>query len=509
MKSELFLLTVTSLGGKTGAHLHDRFAPLVHDVAVADPGWTAAFLAWLRAEPGLRPAALAGALEAAKAMLAAGLPGSRRLVDSVLLRADDPGEALSYWVRRYGRAIPKPVKRGVADAVTRLYTEPAMLRHDTATKRFRFGDVIDLVHPAPAAGWQGDMFKVALERRHHRGDLSIGSLPMLTANARLRAAAAAREPAVLLDPARLKAAGMTWQGVLSLAGSDVDKRLLWGAVVPTMGYLALLRNLRHFEEADVHDDVTATVSARLADPVHVARSRQLPFRFIAAHEQAPSLRWGYALGRALQASLGNLPAPAGRTLILVDTSASMTRSAAHSPSGLRAATELRPTTPSGRRAATELRPTTLPTPTLPTPAQAAAVFSVALTAATGAELHGFADSHFRHDVPPGASILKEANRFLARTGEVGHATRAAEALRATYAGHDRVIIISDRHLLEELSHLVPATVPIYAINLGASGPPAGVAGARNRYEFADLSDATFRMIPLIEAGRDRAWPWER
>lgn len=42
------------------------------------------------------------------------------------------------------------------------------------------------------------------------------------------------------------------------------------------------------------------------------------------HEQAPSLRWGHALDKALQASLGNLPALPGRTLILVDTSASMT-----------------------------------------------------------------------------------------------------------------------------------------------------------------------------------------
>jgi len=423
-----------------------------------------------------------------------------------------------------------------------------MLRHDTATKGFRFADVIDLVHPAPAAAWQGDLFKVALERRHHRDDISIGSLPMLTANARLRATAAARDPAVLLDPARLKAAGMTWQGVLSLAGSNVDKRLLWRAVIPSMGYLALLQNLRRFDEADVHDDVAATVSARLADPLRVARSRQLPLRFVAAHERAPSLRWGHALGRALQASLGNMPAPSGRTLILVDTSASMTRPAARSRSGRRAATELRPMTPGGRRAATELRPMTpggrpagtelrpetpggrpaatelLPmTPggrraatelrpkTLPTPAKAAAVFAVALAAAAaGAELYGFADRHFRHDVPPGASILKEANRFLARTGEVGHATRAAETLRSTYTGHDRVVIISDRPLLDAVSHVVPATVPIFAINLGESDPPtAGVTGAHNRYEFGDLSDATFRMIPLIEAGHASAWPWER
>ena len=91
-----------------------------------------------------------------------------------------------------------------------------------------------------------------------------------------------------------------------------------------MGYMALLRNLRNFDEAGVPDDVAERVAAKLADPDEVARSRQFPFRFLAAYEQAPSLRWGHALDTALQLSLANLPALPGRSLILVDTSASMT-----------------------------------------------------------------------------------------------------------------------------------------------------------------------------------------
>ena len=53
------------------------------------------------------------AAEAVKARLAAGLDGgNRQLVGSVLRRADEPGEMLAYWTSRYGRAVPKPVKRG-------------------------------------------------------------------------------------------------------------------------------------------------------------------------------------------------------------------------------------------------------------------------------------------------------------------------------------------------------------------------------------------------------------
>jgi hypothetical protein len=66
-------------------------------------------------------------------MLAADIPGARQIVDSVLQRADEPGEALAYWTATYGRAVPKPVKRGIADAVARLYTQRSLLKYDTAS----------------------------------------------------------------------------------------------------------------------------------------------------------------------------------------------------------------------------------------------------------------------------------------------------------------------------------------------------------------------------------------
>ena len=486
-KGELFLLAVSNMSGEgtfyeAASARDDRYTGLVHQVAVADPQWMAAFLGWLRSDANMRSASLAGALEASKAMLAAGMSGGRQLVASVLQRADEPGEALAYWVTHYGRAIPKPVKRGVADAVGRLYTEYGLLKYDTAGKGFRFADVIDLVHPVPVAPWQGDLFKVALERRHQREILSVGALPMLVANAELRAAGAA-DPAVLLEAERLKAAGMTWEDVLSLAGSVVDKGKLWQAVIPSMGYMALLRNLRGFDEAGVCDEVAQKVAARLADPARVAKSRQFPFRFLAAYEQAPSLRWGHALDKALQASLANLPALPGRTLILVDTSASMT-------------------------------PRTMSARSKMTPAKAAAVFGVALAAkGERVDLHGFADGVFRHRVPKGASVLKEVERFTARTGEVGHGTQIAESLRASYKKHDRVVIISDMQTIDGaygngVSEAVPAQVPIYGFNLGGYKHAAYATGSANRHEFGGLTDATFRMIPLLEAGKNANWPWQ-
>jgi hypothetical protein len=55
--------------------------------------------------------------------------------------------------------------------------------------------------------------------------------------------------------------------------------------------MTLLRHLRNFDGSGVGDEVAAPVAAELADPAQVARARPFPYRFLAAYEQAPSLRW--------------------------------------------------------------------------------------------------------------------------------------------------------------------------------------------------------------------------
>ena len=54
---------------------------------------------------------------------------------------------------------------------------------------------------------------------------------------------------------------------------------------------------------------------------------------------------------------------------------------------------------------------------------------------------------------------------------------------------------------------LPADVPLFTWNL--AGYPRGhtPAGTRNRYTFGGLTDVGFRLIPLLEAGRDAQWPF--
>ena len=880
-KSELFLLAVSNMGGEdtfyeSGRKRDNRFAQLVHDAALADPEWTARLLKWLRSEANMRTASLVGAAEFVLARLVAesgeGVT-NRAVVDSVLQRADEPGELLAYWTGQNGRRVPKPIKRGISDAVARLYDERAVLKWDSDARGYRMADVLNLAHPSPAAAWQGALFQYVLDRRRDADVAVPEALRVVAARRELMAWPVEQRRALFSRPDAadvLRRAGMTWEAVAGWLQGPLTREV-WEALAPSMGHMACLaegtpvwladgttapieevvarrlpvlsydkawdtrpvkyganqgprdhsvgnlvptvpsawldtgirpvvtirfasgrsidattdhrwirqrrtgrqawewttsnelqpgdripvpltadhfgdegdawdgyfvgamlgdggmtaltpefhgdphegavafmreyaakhgcgttettngkivrlrfpfkqwkrnpvterlraydvwgkrcevkalpnrpfsrefwigalsglidtdgcvrervnakgtvhgsveyatvsrrlaeqvsdallrlgitsivreravrvssgpiqsrlpihivevnratavvrlaqlldlrigykaaklarlaellahvaparsemhgydeavaldrvvaiedggerptycvtvepsnvfvaaglvtgnclRNLRNFDEAGMSDEAASQVAARLADPGQVARSRQFPFRFLSAYEAAPSLRWGHALDQALQASLSNLPALPGRSLILIDTSASMTGGAISARSKV-------------------------------TPAKAAAVFGVALGAkGEQVDVVGFADGTFRHDVPRGASVIREVDRFLGRIGEVGHGTDIVGSLRRSYQRHDRVFIISDMQTMsgyhgKGVSDVVPAHVPIYGFNLGGYQQAAYATGKACRHEFGGLTDATFRMVPLLEAGQNATWPF--
>lgn len=488
-RSELFLLAVANFvtqqtAYESGGARDDRFAALVRTLAVEDPEWTAGLLGWLRRDGNMRTASLVGAAEYVKARLDAGAtggPSNRQVVDSVLLRADEPGELLAYWTAAYGRSVPKPVKRGIADAVRRLYSGTSLLKYDTASRGYRFGDVLNLVHasPDPAKPWQGELFRHALDRRHNpeTAEVPEGNRTLLAHRVLMELPVAERRAVVTAaDGAeRLAAAGMTWEALAGWLQGPMDAAA-WEAVIPSMGAMALLRNLRNFDGAGVSDAVAERVAAKISDPETVARARQFPFRYLAAYQHAPSLRWAFPLERALGHSLAHVPALPGRTLVLVDRSGSM-----WSPLSDRSQLNR---------------------------ADAAAVFGTALALrAEDADLVQFGSTSKAVDYRRGESVLKVLERFEDLGG-----TYTAKAVAAHYAGHDRVLIVTDEQTTYSYggdpTALVPDTVPVYTWNLAGYGVGHAPSGSANRHTFGGLTDAAFRMVSLIEDGLDARWPWE-
>ncbi|MCX4646864.1 MULTISPECIES: TROVE domain-containing protein [unclassified Streptomyces] len=499
-RSELFLLAVSNLVAtdtfyESADDRDDRYSTLVRQLAVEDPEWTAGLLGWLRGEGNMRTAALVGAAEFVRARIDAGEPGhSRQAVDSVLQRADEPGELLGYWTARHGRRLPKPVKRGIADAVQRLYNERSLLKYDTDSKGYRFGDVLNLAHPAPATDkpWQGELFQHALDRRHGNAEEIPERLRTLRARERLMRVPVEERHAVLTtDTGRLAEAAMTWESLAGWLQRPMDAAA-WEAIIPSMGLMALARNLRNFDESGVSDEIAQRVAARFADADEVRRSRMFPFRFWAAYKHAPSLRWGHALERALAHSLAGVPALPGRSLILVDRSPSMFP-------GYGFSTPHRSDIPL---------------------AEQAAVFGAALAMrAEAPTLVEFGMESRRLNFRRGGSVLRLIESFGQISG-----TDIPTAVKKHFTGHDRVVVVTDEQTRPgwfpsnardhggmaetEIDALVPGDVPVYMWNMAGYKVGATPSGGANRHAFGGLTDQAFRLIPLIERGGDARWPWE-
>jgi hypothetical protein len=92
----------------------------------------------------------------------------RKLIDSVLQRPDEPGKMLKYHFDNYGKDVPKPVKRGIADSLTRMLNERQALRYDKPGDDIRLGDVIEYTHPHAKNDVQGALFRHLITARHAR-----------------------------------------------------------------------------------------------------------------------------------------------------------------------------------------------------------------------------------------------------------------------------------------------------------------------------------------------------
>lgn len=514
-RTELWNLTTAAMVGgeksfyENGEVRDARLASLVRSI-VAEPGgfeWLSRFVPFLRREMFMRTATVMVAAEAARARQVLVRAGSapavesgysvRALVASAIDRMDEFGEFIGYWRMRFGRAIPGGVQRGLADALRDSLTEYNAMKYDGNARAYRIGDILNIVHPEAKASWQGDLYEYLLDRRHHSTGIrvSLERLPMVQ-HRRLMESMTLAERRVLagdLDgnsrlAEHFRLSGMTWENAAGwlqreLTASD------WAALIPTMGYMALLRNLRNFDDAGVSDAVAEQVIARLADPEQVAKSKQFPYRFYTAYRAASgSFRWAHALSKALDLSTQNVPALRGKTLVLVDTSGSMSGATLSARSDVQYV-------------------------------DIAALFGTVLAARNeGVQVISFASSAEQITFPTKGNVLKNVDYLRGRVGRVGHGTDVSQGLR--YLGdHDRVVIFSDMQDVAGLASsdnsgyfygnrvALPAKTLAYSFNL--AGHEAGIVDTRNpnRFVLGGFSDAAFRMMAMVEAGKDQNWPF--
>lgn len=476
-KSELFVLAATNMVGEDtfyekGHERDDRFRQLVRSVTQADPDWVARLVPYLRHTLQMRSASIVMVCEYVKA----GGPGGRAVVNSACSRADEPAEVIGYWLANYGRALPQPIKRGVADAAIRLYNERAALKYDGQSRSIRMGDVVDLTHPKPSAPWQTALFRHLLDRRHNRPDGPPPILGTFAIDRELMEMPVEQRRSVLTPEGSIKlsAAGWTWERLSGWLPGGMDVAA-WEAVIPAMGYMALLRNLRNFDQAGISAETRARLQAKLADPEEVARSRQFPYRFFSAYKHLDSVHWAPALEQAVEHSIRNIPQLPGRTLVLIDVSGSMHCGVSGQSKVMRW--------------------------------EVGALFGAAQSkAAQQADTVLFATNAAAAPVPPGASVLRYVEQVGRHMGRLGGGTYTHQAISQFYNGHDRVIVFTDEQSHDHYQADRMRIPNIHVVNL-AGYKVATMPAGPGRYTYAGFTDAMFTMIELLERGDRADWPF--
>ncbi len=277
-------------------------------------------------------------------------------------------------------------------------------------------------------------------------------------------------------PAALAEAGFSWERLSGWLPGGMDAEA-WQYVIPSMGAMALVRNLRNFDQAGVADHAVEAVIATITDAGEVAKARLFPYQVWAAYKHAPSDDWKRALGRTMDLTTANVPRLDG-TLVVIDTSASM-----QAPL-------------SGKSKLTRV--------------EVAAVMAMATARrARDVDVVIYGDRSRRVVDLAGTSVLAGVAMVDRLVGSVGHSTFGHTAIAKHFdpKRHQRVVIFTDDQQ-HDSGHVRLDHVPlIYTFNLTGYRPSALPAGERGRYTLGGFSDATFTVMHVLEDGRNAQWPF--
>ena len=202
-------------------------------------------------------------------------PHTEATIAQVISRPDEIAELVSLYWTDGKKPLSAGMKRGLARSFN-LFDAYQFAKWEKINSELKIRDVMFLVHPKPKDDEQAAIFKGIAEKTLDVPD--------------------------------------TWESRLT-AGED--KRAVFTDLLKRgrLGYMALLRNLRNMQQANV--SVPLIKEALLKQRA----KNVLPFRFIAAAKAAP---WAEnELDMAMQMALGEFPKLPGKTVLLVDVSASM------------------------------------------------------------------------------------------------------------------------------------------------------------------------------------------
>lgn len=235
--------------------------------------------------------------------------------------------------RAHRGSLPHALRKALAHALA-IQGEYALLKYN-GDDRPTFADVLKMVGGSREIGKY--LEKVTGQKRpnwpvskalfeYFVNGLFVDDLPPML-QARKEFFATKDASTVTLE--RVKAAGLTWENIVSHLGSS---KAVWELCIPLMGEMALTRNLRNFEKAEIGKESWDAVYGRM---LAVEDSVQLPFRFFAAEREVSSTEAKTLLGQLLDRAVEKVADLPGVTLVLTDNSGSAVGCAISGKSKLR------------------------------------------------------------------------------------------------------------------------------------------------------------------------------
>ncbi len=212
--------------------------------------------------------------------------------------------------------------------------------------------------------------------------------------------------------------------------------------------MALLRNLRNFVENNVSMELINKIAKKLTDLEEVKNSKQLPWRFVNAYlaldilgraNSNPAINvLGKAIRIAMDLSINNVPTLDGNTLILVDTSASMTNDLPSKPKDPKYVSKN-------------------PMPVLKM-MDVGIILGCIVMGHNNGELWEFASTSSRVNFRPGTDVIERVVAARGDSGKNGHGTEIQSALdkatRGRYKHFNRVIILTDMQGHDNVAHQI-------------------------------------------------------
>lgn len=426
-----------------------------------DKKFVAQAIIYARDKFGMRTISHVGAAELAKHI--GGNEWGCKFYDKVIVRPDDITEIISYYrahcaetstkAKKGKKAITNAMKAGFGTALGR-FNGYKLAKYRGEGKGLKLVDIVNMVHPHPV-----DANKEALEA---------------------------------LIKGELKSTG-TWEAKLTAAGQEAEteedkgtmKKEVWIALVrgKTLGYLALLRNLRNImqQAPEVLDEALAS----LTNEGFIMSQRIFPFQYLTAYKQFLGMNTkeariiGSALAKAVDISAQNLKTLklSGNTLVAIDNSSSMNAPVSNSPHMHRS--------------------------------ELGALFGLLFAKALNGDVMEFGSTARYMVWDPTANSMGLAANFYEQN-RVGHGTNFHAIFEQADKKYDRILVFSDEQ--GWLGHRVPTTAQaaykkkfeanpvIYSFDLAGYGTMQ--FPEEKTFCLAGFSDKIFHLMEKLEVDRN-------